>query len=399
MFNNNIYSYRYVGNKWNVLFLMPAIILEHRLSLAEYLEKFCRNESALRTDLVWAIKSEKVVTQLRALALIGFVITTPWMEEFYGNKDRLSNLEMVPKLKLFSSKIQEFVEDVSLILSATHTIFGQPLKRDALLLWLQDTLPTEELYQCLRMMLLNIKEVSGRQLHRYTSGELSNVTQEMLQASRASTPHNVWAERALGALNSYWDRAKQASVGFLETRVKISTNKLKIYLDSLDKDSFEGLIKFAVKAGAKLYRERVEAKKDLKRAAARKMRATAQKRDEKKRRDMEKELVVVLKAGNGGVRNELYDGLDVKERNLIDDIVGRKSLKDVVILHDWIEEDGEMETYRGQLLNVVKRGNGLHSYKIDYWLAGLKEESLSTYNVQAEKLIVDILLGDLRVLP
>ena len=62
--------------------------------------------------------------------------------------------------------------------------------------------------------------------------------------------------------------------------------QIKIYLDS-----FESLIKFAVKAGAKLYRERVEAKKDLKRAAARKMRATAQKRDEKKKMERWRRIV------------------------------------------------------------------------------------------------------------
>ena len=45
------------------------------LSLAEYLEKFYRTESALWTDLFWADRNEKFVSQLRALFLIGFIIT------------------------------------------------------------------------------------------------------------------------------------------------------------------------------------------------------------------------------------------------------------------------------------------------------------------------------------
>ena len=393
---------RYVGNKWNVLFWMPSFVLEHRVMLSEYLEKYCRTETALRTDLLWAITDEKVQVQLRALALIGKIITTPWMEEFYGNKKRLSNLQMVPKLKHFSQKLEEYVNDPSLLLSSTETIFAEPFKQDRLLIWLQDSLPSEDLYTCLKMMLTSIQDVSDRQLHRYTKGELSNITPELLEATKASTPHNVWAERTLGALNALWDRAKQASISFLEKRVITASNHIMAFLDGLDETARHALIKFAVKKGSVFYKRDIQARKDLKIAAVKKTRQVGQKRDMERRKKLEKSVAGAMISKDAGMiaefkGDELYKGLEEEERLKVNAIIEGKSLKGVCVSHDWLEEDDKTETYHGEIVSTVKRSNGLISYRIRYWLPGLRDESLSFNNIQAEKLVIDILLGDLRV--
>ena len=51
--------------------------------------------------MLWAITDQKLQDELKALALIGIVVTTPYMRLFYSNKARLSNLEMVTTLSLF----------------------------------------------------------------------------------------------------------------------------------------------------------------------------------------------------------------------------------------------------------------------------------------------------------
>ena len=88
----------YVGNRWNVLFKLSATVLEHQSLIQLYLDKYCRNSRQLRNDLLWAISNESVLIQLRALALIGRLITTPW------------------------------VNDPSLLLTSPNDIFGRSLR-------------------------------------------------------------------------------------------------------------------------------------------------------------------------------------------------------------------------------------------------------------------------------
>ena len=85
---------RYVGNRWNLLFTLARTILLHQQVLHDYLENFCKKET-MRKELLWGITDNRLLSQLKALALVGLSITTPWMQLFYANEDRLSNLEMV----------------------------------------------------------------------------------------------------------------------------------------------------------------------------------------------------------------------------------------------------------------------------------------------------------------
>ena len=60
----------------------------------------------------------------------------------------------------------------------------------------------------------------------------------------------------LGSLNALWDRAKQASIAYLEKKVITASNHLMAYLDSLDVHTMNGLISFAVRKGAIYYKKK-----------------------------------------------------------------------------------------------------------------------------------------------
>ena len=45
--------------------------------------------------MVVGLTDHRILGQLRALALVCEVVTTPYMTLFYGNKDRFSNVEVV----------------------------------------------------------------------------------------------------------------------------------------------------------------------------------------------------------------------------------------------------------------------------------------------------------------
>ena len=100
------------------------------------------------------------------------------------------------------------------------------------------------------MMLTSIQDVSDDQLHRYTKGELSNITPELLEATKTSKPHNVWAECTPSSLNALWNRAKQPSISFLENGVITTSNHIMAFLDGFDETARPALIKFAGKKGS-----------------------------------------------------------------------------------------------------------------------------------------------------
>ena len=51
--------------------------------------------NVLSEDLLYAIKSDVVINQMKALALIGKVVTTPYLRLMYKNEEKLTNLQMV----------------------------------------------------------------------------------------------------------------------------------------------------------------------------------------------------------------------------------------------------------------------------------------------------------------
>ena len=127
-------------------------------------------------------------------------------------------------IKIFSLKINEMVEHPGLLLGATTDVFDKPLGDDSLLRQLQAS-PMEESFQlALEAALSSVKTVVEDQLGRYISGELSNVTEDDLFKTQASSPHNVWAERVLGMYNAVHDRTKQAKPTHIETKCQLATN-------------------------------------------------------------------------------------------------------------------------------------------------------------------------------
>ena len=57
-----------------------------------YLENVCNSKTTLRTALIKDLRNNKILLQLRALGLIGKLVTGPWMHQLYTNQS-ITNLE------------------------------------------------------------------------------------------------------------------------------------------------------------------------------------------------------------------------------------------------------------------------------------------------------------------
>ena len=68
---------RYVGNRFHVLFHLPGILYVLRDKLMLYLENVCHNTTTLRTALIQDLKNRTIAIELRALGLIGKLVTGP----------------------------------------------------------------------------------------------------------------------------------------------------------------------------------------------------------------------------------------------------------------------------------------------------------------------------------
>lgn len=56
--------------------------------------------SSLRTAIIHDFSDPSILLRLRALGLLGKLLTGPWMTVSYGNKEGKSNLEVVTEIKM-----------------------------------------------------------------------------------------------------------------------------------------------------------------------------------------------------------------------------------------------------------------------------------------------------------
>ena len=198
-------------------------------------------------------------------------------------------------------------------------------------------------------------------------------------------------------------RAPNASLQFIEAKVKVATNDSLTWLEQ--KDDQEQLISFAVKhARAAAQAKGVTEKKTTEEIIAR-MKSTAQERDNKSRRAQQRKL-----QAQGGLSAQDLQDLALRD-------VSDASMRFALLLlntpdkavgmwfkHSWCEEDdGDIIEWVGEMVEAPKarkcRGKKLQSFIVSYSRTrpsdGVIEEDDSVMSL--EELLADILQGDLSV--
>ena len=284
--------------------------------------------------------------------------------------------------------------------TTTQDAFNEALSSDLLLKEIQQTPFTGTFQRALEAIIGSIKKVVDSQLVRYVSGELSNVTPELLRATKSSAPHNVFAERVLGMYNALYENRKQATTSVLEAKVKLATNKVLDWLDSHPRPDQQKLVLFAVKQGAVMRREEQKRKEWLLSEVSARLVQASQKRDMKERNALTKKIASALKSGDdeclAGFEywSKLED--DVKEK--VRSIVKKEDLVGVQIGHAFDQEDGSVEYYKGQIMKQ-KEKRGVMNYDLKYWLPAFQTtffEDEDSYQFTSSQLICDLFMGDLQ---
>ena len=127
--------------------------------LVIYLEKSCNNTTTLRTSLVKDLRNINILLQLRALGIIGKMVTGPWMHELYTNSG-ISNLDSINYIKMCLENLNALKENALMMLQANTDTFGVSLGvgSDAVLNELQNSATTEQEKLVLNDILVQLLE-------------------------------------------------------------------------------------------------------------------------------------------------------------------------------------------------------------------------------------------------
>ena len=212
---------RYVGNRLH----LAGIFFFLRGKLLHYLKCICNNRTSLRTALKKDLENDAIVVQLRALGLLGKQLSGPWMQRFYANKDHLTNLEIIPIVKSCIQTLTALGEQPLLTLRAEMDAMGGKLdKTDTVLTCLQQPLSSgieEECFcEVFEKLVRGTVQVLEKQLAPYLIGYLSNPTPDQLAQTKSAPIHNIMAEQVLGLTDHQCRRGRNATIGFIEGKVK-----------------------------------------------------------------------------------------------------------------------------------------------------------------------------------
>ena len=399
------YFTRYVGNRLHVLFHLAGVIYTYKEKLLQYLDKGCNNRTGLRTGLISALSHPSLQLHLKALGLIGKLLTGPWMRVVYGNSNKKSNLEMVGRFQAVVAALRSLENgNVLSVLNAKEDVFGESLDmNDVILVSLQTPNQGDEFTDVLKQLLNGVVSVIERQMADYLSGDLSAPTKQMLEQAKSAPLHNIMSERILGMTDHQSHRAANATMGFIEGKVKASTNKTLQWLNSKEAAEQEKLISFVVKRAREVRDIQKKREAEMEKVFLQRQREKQQKREDTFRRKTEKKMQSLIDTSGEIDGNFLKDCCipesdeNLEKMNMINQIVrDQKWLLDKEIQQYWFENQEDV-VYYGHIIDLkTAKKKTSASVVVTYWKEGESEEANGLDSkVTVAQVLVDYILSDL----
>ena len=214
--------------------------------------------------------------------------------------------------------------------------FGRPLRSPDLVLSSLRVEPEQgqnNLLELLRALAKATASKISSQMKAYISGPYAKPTEDMLLASVSAPVHNMWAERTLGILDALKARAPNASLGFLEPKVRAQMNKTLEWVESKDVFEQREMIQFCVGRGRVARKMREERGRKTQDVLFDRQKIKNHKKDVKGRGIILKEMKIKLVQQNDN--DSLLDGIPEAQieniKTLISFIDTKKKPKDIII--------------------------------------------------------------------
>ena len=144
------------------------------------------------------------------------------------------------------------------VLTTQKDFFGHQLQdTDETLVKLRQTPADEKMFKTMMKECLSaIVVVLERQYKRYFSVD---VTEQLRKETESARSHNIDAEEVMGMFSAAKDHAPNATLCYLSSRIRAQKNRVTNYLDSLERDKRDKLIKMSISLGRNTQAEEKEA--------------------------------------------------------------------------------------------------------------------------------------------
>ena len=292
--------------------------------------------------------------------------------------------------------LKRIESDPGLVLTTTKDCFGNSFKTgDLVIAALQNCLMTDNLRLSIVALTKAHLEVYANQLGSYRAGgSLATLTSEEKEMCSSAAPHNIWAERTLGMTTALWKRAPNASLEFLESKVKVRENKTLEWLDSKVPEEQQRIIKWATKQGRRLKSMKIQVSKSVDKEIGLRLKDLAATRERKQLGKEDKRMRQAFFSGDAD--NAAFEDMPVDQKPFVKKIVKGEPMDGALIRHSW-NMDGEDVVYWGRI-QTLKEKNKIPKFRISYWRDGESELQSEDEDHEVWKVLTDVSRGDFMFL-
>ncbi|KAG1681468.1 hypothetical protein GQR58_011851 [Nymphon striatum] len=174
---------------------------------------------------------------------------------------------------------------------ARQTFFGETLEDSHTLTALrQAPKDPDQFRKVMRAVISAVVELLERQYRKYFDTEL---TEKLKEETKSARSHNIDAEEVMGMFSAAKNRAPNATLCFLSSKMRAQKNRTVAYLDTLSVEKREDIVKKATKLGFEHRNKRRLKHKELEVELSRRQAAKQQARETTDRNRLEKRLKTI----------------------------------------------------------------------------------------------------------
>ena len=297
-------------------------------------------------------------------------------------------------------QVKELAENSTSVLQSTEDCFGHPLLEDEVLGALQGGIE-EDVVQfkgTMDALLKGSVSVLERQLSEYLTGSLSSPTPEQLKDAKPAPAHNMESERILALTDSQWRRAPNATMGFIDSKVRGKKNNTLESLRCKSFDEQDQLISFAVTKARKFRALRKKREEDMREIYQRRMKQKMLTKDKQLRGKVGKKIEAAISNVPANFTEDLSSLLPHIDISMCEAIIPFVQDPGVLVgqnIHHIWDVDAEDILYAGNIIEIKQPKNKPAKVRVAYWLPELNENEAEDTNIKLSELLTDFLLGDM----
>ena len=240
----------------------------------------------------------------------------------------------------------------------------------------------------MKRCLSSVVKVLERQYDRYFH---LDITEELKRETESARSHNIDSEEVVGMFSAAQQRAPNATLHFLSSRIHSKKNFVTVYLDSLQEERRDKVISFAVSFTRKL---RIRKRTEKRNVLAELSRRSSQKRQKKKMSELGK-IEKKLRALPSATTDELSVAFPELKRNKLQELtdildgkcIGRN------IMPSWHDDATQENTlYCGRIEKLLRGGL---RYEVAYWEPTEDYDDAEDYELSEYAIAADLFVDDL----